>query len=68
MNMEVCSDRMKVGKKSYLYFQYHFKQRHNNNESLVSLKSRNNDFFTSLLDDISESLKSYNIILSKKKC
>ena len=68
MNMEICSDRMKVGKKTYLYFQYHFKQRHNNNESLVLLKKRNNDFFVGLLDDITDYLNSYDITLSKKKC
>jgi hypothetical protein len=67
MNMEVCSDRMKVGKKTYLYFQYHFKQRFNNNESLVTLKARNVDFFTGLLDDISTNLLSYGITLSKNK-
>lgn len=67
MNMEVCSDRMKVGKKTYLYFQYHFKQRMNKNESVMTLKSRNIDFFTGLLDDISDSLSAYNITLSKTK-
>ena len=67
MNMEVCSDRMKVGKKTYLYFQYHFKQRFNNNESIISLKERNNTFFTELLDDISNNITNYGIKMSKTK-
>ena len=67
MNMEVCSDRMRVGKKTYLYFQYHFKQKYNNNESLISLKARNIDFFTGLLDDITENITSYGITMSKTK-
>ena len=67
MNMEVCSDRMRVGKKTYLYFQYHFKQKYNNNESLISLKARNIEFFTGLLDDITENITSYGITMSKTK-
>lgn len=67
MNMEVCSDRMKVGKKTYLYFQYHFKQRSKEIESVITLKERNSEFFTSLLNDISNNLSSYGIIMSKTK-
>ena len=67
MNMEVCSDRMKVGKKTYLYFQYHFKQHQQKNESLVTLKAKNNEFFTGLLNDITTNLASYGITLSKTK-
>lgn len=67
MNIEVCSDRMKVGKKTYFYFQYHFKQKQQKNESLVTLKTRNNDFFTGLLNDITANLSNYGITLSKTK-
>lgn len=65
LNFEVCSDRMKIGKKSFLNFQCHFKQY--NNESLVFLKERNEDFFVNILDDVNNCLNSYGIVLSKKK-
>lgn len=65
MNFEVCSDRMKVGKGSYLSFQYHFKQKPNLNLSVVTLKQDNEDFFINLLNDIESELSLYNITTSK---
>lgn len=67
INFEVCSDRMKKGKKSYLSFQYHFKQKNNPCLSIVTLKEENEDFFITLLDDIKDELSNYNITVSKTK-
>jgi hypothetical protein len=67
MNFEVCSDRMKKDKKTYLSFQYHFKQKNENNISIVTLKEKNEDFFISLLDDIENELSQYNMIVSKTR-
>jgi hypothetical protein len=67
MNFEVCSDRMKKGKNTYLSFQYHFKQKNNTNKSVFMVKDENYTFFTNLLDDIEKELFSHNIKLSKKR-
>lgn len=67
MNFEVCSDRMKADKKTYLSFQYHFKQKPNLNTSVVHLKETNESFFTGLLNDIENELSSYDITTSKKR-
>ena len=67
MNFEVCSDRMKKGKNTYLSFQYHFKQKNNINKSVLKVKDENILFFTNLLNDIEKELYSYNIKLSKKR-
>ena len=37
MNFEICSDRMKVNKNSYLSFQYHFKQKNNETKNVLNL-------------------------------
>jgi hypothetical protein len=67
MNFEVCSDRMKKDKNTYLSFQYHFKQKNNINKSVLKVKDENILFFTNLLNDIEKELYSYNIKLSKKR-
>lgn len=67
MNFEVCSDRMKKDKRTYLSFQYHFKQKNGNNTSIVTLKDKNEGFFTDLLNDIEKELTSWNIDISKKR-
>lgn len=67
MNFEVCADRMKKNKRSYLSFQYHFKQKPNLNVSVLTIKESNEDFFISLLNDIEEELTSYNISVSKTR-
>ena len=67
MNFEVCSDRMKAGKNSYLSFQYHFKQKNNANESIITIKENHEAFFEGLLKDIEDELQSYDIKISKKR-
>ena len=67
MNFEVCADRMKKDKKTYLSFQYHFKQKNENNISIVTLKESNEKFFVSLLDDIENELSRYNMRVSKTR-
>lgn len=67
MNFEICSDRMQKGKNSYLSFQYHFKQKDNNNKSIIDIKTENEDFFISLLNDLEDELKTYNITSHKKR-
>lgn len=67
LNFEVCSDRMKKGKQTYLSFQYHFKQRYNNNISVLDIKKENESFFISLLDDLESELNSYQIKITKNK-
>lgn len=67
MNFEVCSDRMMKDKNTYLSFQYHFKQKNNENKSILTIKEINENFFINLLNDIENELKNYNIKISKKK-
>ena len=67
MNFEVCSDRMKKDKKTYLSFQYHFKQKNDHTISIVTLKEDNEEFFISLLDDIENELLQYNMKASKTR-
>jgi hypothetical protein len=67
MNFEVCADRMKKNKNTYLSFQYHFKQKNENNISIVTLKENNENFFVSLLDDIENELSRYNMRVSKTR-
>jgi hypothetical protein len=67
MNFEVCSDRMSKNKKTYLSFQYHFKQKKLANNSILDIKDSNEDFFINLLNDIEKRLTSYNIKVSKKR-
>ena len=66
MNFEICSDRMKVNKNSYLSFQYHFKQKNNGTKNVLNLKRENEMFFIDLLNDIENKLISYDMTLSKK--
>lgn len=65
MNFEVCSDRMKQGKNTYLSFQYHFKQKNNQNTGIITLKKNYEPFFIELLNDIEQQLNDYKIIPSK---
>lgn len=67
MNFEACSDRMNKNKKTYLSFQYYFKQKNMANKSVLDIKDDNEDFFISLLDDIEFFLESYNIKVNKKR-
>ena len=67
MNFDVCSDRMKKDKSTYLYFQYHFKQKDNLNIGVLDVKKYNEPFFIDLLDDIKNELNSYDITISKTK-
>lgn len=67
MNFEVCSDRMKKNKNTYLSFQYHFKQKNNENKSIFTVKDENYDFFKGLLSDIESEMNTYNIKINKNK-
>ena len=67
LNFEVCSDRMKKDKKTYLSFQYHFKQKNNSNISILDIKKENEFFFIGLLDDLEKELKNFEIKISKKR-
>ena len=67
MNFEVCSDRMKINKNSYLSFQYHFKQKGSANNSIISVKKDNIDFFTDILNDVVKEMSQYKIEISKNK-
>jgi hypothetical protein len=67
MNFEVCSDRMKKNKNTYLSFQYHFKQKNNENKSIFTVKKENYDFFKSLLSDIETEMNLHNIEINKNK-
>lgn len=67
MNFEVCSDRMKKDKKTYLSFQYHFKQKNELNKSIIDLKEENENFFIELLNDIEKTLLNNSINISKTK-
>jgi hypothetical protein len=67
MNFEICSDRMKQGKSSYLSFQYHFKQKDNANKSIINIKKDNQQFFIELLNDLEHELHKFNITPHKKK-
>lgn len=67
MNFEICSERMQCNKKSYLSFQYHFKQKSGLHTSVLNLKEENEQFFISLLNDIEKELLSYDISVSKKR-
>lgn len=67
MNFEICSERMQCNKKSYLSFQYHFKQKSGLHASVLNLKEENEQFFISLLNDIEKELLSYDISVSKKR-
>lgn len=66
MNFEICSDRMKVNKNSYLSFQYHFKQKNNETKNVLNLKRENEKFFIDILNDIENQIMSYDMTLSKK--
>lgn len=66
-NFDICSDRMHKNKNTYLSFQYHFKQKDNQNVSVVTLKEENSYFFTNLLNDMEKILSEYNMEISKKK-
>lgn len=67
MNFEVCSDRMKKNKNTFLSFQYHFKQKNNENKSIFNVKKENYDFFESLLFDIENEMNLHNIKINKNK-
>jgi hypothetical protein len=69
MNFEVCSDRMKKNKNSYLSFQYHFKQKDGLNLSILDIKKNHEDFFQDLLIDMENEISKYDISISKqRKC
>lgn len=65
MNINVCSDRMKINKKTYISFQYHFKQKQNN--SIIDIKKDNENFFIGLLNDLENNFNDYQIKISKKR-
>lgn len=67
MNFEICSERMKKNKNSYLSFQYHFKQKEDNKKNIISLKDDYEHFFIDLLNDIKNQLEINNITLSKNR-
>lgn len=67
MNFESCSDRMKKDKSTYLSFQYHFKQKNNENTSIIRIKDENEFFFIGLLDDIENELLKHNILINKTR-
>lgn len=67
MNFEVCSERMKKGKSSYLSFQYHFRQKNSENKSILTVKNENEHFFLDLLDDLEYNLNQFNIDLNQKR-
>lgn len=67
MHFEICSERMKANKSSYLSFQYHFKQKDNENKSILSIKHDNELFFQEILNDIESNLQKYQIDLSQKR-
>ena len=67
MNFEICSDRMKKNKSSYLSFQFHFKQKKGNEIGILEIKNNYEYFFTQILNDIENQLNSFNINLSKIK-
>ena len=67
MNFEVCSDRMKKNKKTFLSFQYHFIQKDRKNKSILDVKKCENNFFIDILNDVENELKNHNISIDKKK-
>lgn len=67
MTFDVCSDRMKKNKNTYLSLQYHFKQKDNKNDSVIDVKNNNIEFFTDLLNNIETEMNRYNIKISKNK-
>lgn len=67
MNFEVSSDRMKKDKKTFLSFQYHFKQKNNANKNIFAIKNENYDFFISLLSDVENEIISRNMTINKNK-
>lgn len=67
MTFDVCSDRMKKDKNTYLSFQYHLKQKSNKNDSIIEVKNKNIEFFTDLLNDVEKEMNEYNIKISKNK-
>jgi hypothetical protein len=66
MNFEVCSDRMKINKPTYLSFQYHFRQK-DDIINILKLKSDYEPFFIDILNNINDKIESYSIKVSKKK-
>lgn len=66
MNFEVCSDRMKINKPTYLSFQYHFRQK-DDIINILKLKSDYEPFFIDILNIINDKIESYSIKVSKKK-
>lgn len=67
MTFDVCSDRMQKGKNTYLSFQYHFKQKNNQNLSILTIKQMFEPFFLELLNDIECQLTDYKITASKTR-
>ena len=67
MNFEICSERMKKGKSSYLSFQYHFRQKNSENKSILTVKNENEHFFLDLLYDLEYNLNQYRIDLNQKR-
>jgi hypothetical protein len=60
-NFKICSNRMKKNKKTYLSFEYHFKQKNDTNEKILTVKEKNYNFFSDLLNEIENQLLFYNI-------
>ena len=67
MNFEICADRMKKDKNSYLSFQYHFKQKDNANHSIVTIKKNHEQFFIDLLNELNQNLNAFQMIAHKKR-
>lgn len=67
MKFDVCSQRMQQNKKSYLSFQYHFKQQNNENKSIIHLKEEKEDFFNNILKNIEEELQSEDFLIFSNK-
>jgi hypothetical protein len=67
MNFDVCSDRMRKGKHTFLSFQYHFKQKNEANNSVLDIRNEYEYFFIDLLDDIERALCEYDIEISLSK-
>lgn len=67
MNFEICSCRMKQGKNSYLSFQYHFRQKNNSKQNILTIKQLYGDFFVDLLNDLEFNLKQHKMTLTQKR-
>jgi hypothetical protein len=67
INFDICSERMKENKSTYISIQYYFKQKNNLNKSILTIKKQHEDFFISILNKLESELLLNNITMSKKK-